>query len=114
MTKPTRSDESYSDIGQDIHISGVHGNVVHNLTQALDGRVTAWFSKRKGQYREGVAQWMIDFFKGAGADIIIVDYNPSGTQPVAVTLSNRNMMATTSPINRKKLHEMIRSRGTLK
>lgn len=114
MTKPSNMNESYSDIGGDIHEAGVYGNVVHNLTQGPDGKITAWFSKRKGQYRDGVAQWMVDFFKQAGADICIVDYDRSGTKPIAVTFSNKNTKATMTATTRPKLHEVIRSRGTLR
>lgn len=114
MTKPSSPDKSYSDIGQDIHAAGVYGNVVHNLTENRRGEVTAWFNKRQGQHNQGVAQWMIDFFKNAGATICIVDYTRSGAKPFAVTTLKKGKTTRIDPITRPELHDLIRSRSTFK
>lgn len=112
MSKPGKPDESYSELGDHIYLAGIYGNVVHNITQSSKtGKVTVWFQKIKGQRYQGVAEWMIQFFLKAGADVFIVDLFRSGN-PYQIT--QIGVGDEPHKITATQLRLMMRSRGTLR
>lgn len=110
MMKPTDQNTSWTPgIGQAINDAGVHGNIIHNVTQhPLTGRPVFWFQKVKGQRNMGVAQWLLDVLTPIGS-VYLVDFDSSGKNPIAIR--RVGSMQDSSPIDREWLLAHIKRNG---